>query len=294
MTTTWLSASVMAHELSGQLVLAEATARMAFRLFAEADPFGLEAQARGLVALASGQMGDPGPGKGLDDLALAGSGPRVTLWVDRGRAWSAAARGELELAAQIAAQAGTEGLDREHYAWASFCFSDVVRFGLPALGVEGLRLVDSSKGAHLIEAMQHHAEALVVRDPDRLETVAAQFANFGAHLLAAEAYAQASVMLASNGEETRAGRDAALSMALESLCERPQTPALALRPTLVSPRELEVALDAAAGLTSPQVSEKHFISVRTVDNHLSSVYRKMGVGGRDELAGVFSPLLQNE
>ncbi len=53
---------------------------------------------------------------------------------------------------------------------------------------------------------------------------------------------------------------------------------------MVSDREIEVALDASSGLTSPQIAEKRFISVRTVDNHLRSVYRKLDISGRDELA----------
>lgn len=292
MTTTWLSAAAMAYELSGQLALAASTAEEAVRLFAEADPFGLEAQTRGLVASSNGQMGDPGPGESLDDLDLVGSGPRLTIWVNRGRAWSAAARGELELAAQIAAQGGQNGLDGEHYAWAALCLSDAVRFGHPSLAVEGLRQVDSSKGAHLIEAMQQHAEALVTEDAEGLENVAARFGALGASLLAAEAYAQASLMMASNGEEAKAGRRVALSIALENLCQQPRTPALSSRPSIVSAREVEVALDAARGLTSPQIAEKHFISVRTVDNHLSSVYRKLELGGREDLNGVFSSALE--
>lgn len=292
MTAMWLSASAMTHELSGQLGRAASTAQEAAHLFARADPFGLEAQTRGFVALTSGQMGDPGPGESLDDLALVGFGPRLTIWVNRGRAWSAAARGELDLAAQIAAQAGREGLEREHYAWAALCFSDAVRFGHPALVIEGLRRVDSSNGAHLIGALQEHAEARFSEDADELESVAVRFAAFRAPLLAAEAYAQASLILASNGEKARAGRNVALSIALENLCQQPRTPALRSRPSIVSAREVEVALDAATGLTSPQISEKRFISFRTVDNHLSSVYRKLGLGGREKLAGVLSPVLE--
>lgn len=97
-----------------------------------------------------------------------------------------------------------------------------------------------------------------------------------------------------NRETTRASQDAALSMALEIRCQRPQTPPLNLRPTLVSPREVEVALNAAARSTSRQIADTHSISIRTVDNHLSSVYRKLGLGGREELAAIFSLVLATE
>jgi len=51
----------------------------------------------------------------------------------------------------------------------------------------------------------------------------------------------------------------------------------------LSDRELEVALAAAAGLTSRQIGERLFINTRTVDSHLGRIYRKLGVGSRGEL-----------
>lgn len=82
-----------------------------------------------------------------------------------------------------------------------------------------------------------------------------------------------------------------MSMAAESHCLGAATPALLTRPNLVSTRQVEVALDAARGLTSAEVSERRFISVRTVDNHLSSVYRKLGISGREELPDLFAGLV---
>ncbi len=51
---------------------------------------------------------------------------------------------------------------------------------------------------------------------------------------------------------------------------------------------------AARGYTSPEIAERRYISVRTVDNHLRSVYRKLGVGGRAELSSVLEPGTENE
>ena len=45
-------------------------------------------------------------------------------------------------------------------------------------------------------------------------------------------------------------------------------------------REREVALLAARGRTSPEIAEALFLSVRTVDTHLSRVYRKLMIEGR--------------
>jgi non-specific serine/threonine protein kinase len=51
-------------------------------------------------------------------------------------------------------------------------------------------------------------------------------------------------------------------------------------PAGLSPRETEVLKLVAKGLTNAQVAEALFISPRTVDRHLNSVYRKAGVGSR--------------
>ena len=51
-------------------------------------------------------------------------------------------------------------------------------------------------------------------------------------------------------------------------------------PARLTPREIEVLGLVATGLTTPQVAQRLFISPRTVQRHLNSVYRKIGVGSR--------------
>ena len=45
-------------------------------------------------------------------------------------------------------------------------------------------------------------------------------------------------------------------------------------------REVEVLRLVATGLTSAQVAERLYLSVRTVENHLRSIYSKLGVTSR--------------
>ena len=67
-------------------------------------------------------------------------------------------------------------------------------------------------------------------------------------------------------------------------CEGALTPALSgLAPDPLSPREREVAMLAAGGLTSPEIAERLVLSVRTVENHLQRGYDKLGVANRSEL-----------
>jgi DNA-binding CsgD family transcriptional regulator len=48
----------------------------------------------------------------------------------------------------------------------------------------------------------------------------------------------------------------------------------------LSNREREVLRLVAKGLTAPQVAERLFLSVRTVENHLRSIYSKLNVSTR--------------
>ena len=60
-------------------------------------------------------------------------------------------------------------------------------------------------------------------------------------------------------------------------------PAPAVRPTALdelSPRELEVLELVAAGLTNEAIAERLFLSVRTVERHLSNVYSKLKLSGK--------------
>ncbi len=62
---------------------------------------------------------------------------------------------------------------------------------------------------------------------------------------------------------------------------RPATGWAALTPT-----ELRVTRAVADGLSNPQIAERMFISRRTVATHLTSIFRKLGISSRAELAAV--------
>ncbi len=54
--------------------------------------------------------------------------------------------------------------------------------------------------------------------------------------------------------------------------------------TPLTSRERDIASLAAQGVSSKDIADQLFLSVRTVNNHLQNVYSKLGVGSRRELA----------
>ncbi len=56
----------------------------------------------------------------------------------------------------------------------------------------------------------------------------------------------------------------------------------------LTPAELRVAEAAAAGGTNKEIAQALFVTRRTVEIHLSNAYRKLGIEGREDLAGALS------
>jgi DNA-binding CsgD family transcriptional regulator len=56
----------------------------------------------------------------------------------------------------------------------------------------------------------------------------------------------------------------------------------------LTPSERRVAEMAAEGPTNREIAQALFVTPKTVEVHLSSVYRKLGIGSRSQLAGALS------
>ena len=115
--------------------------------------------------------------------------------------------------------------------------------------------------------------------------MAARFESFGALVFAAEALNQASWIERRRGRLAAADRLRSQVMALRGRRPTAVTPGLASHAGLASLtlREAEVASLVAAGRTSKEVGVHLGVSVRTVDNLLQRVYRKLGIAGRADL-----------
>jgi DNA-binding NarL/FixJ family response regulator len=114
-----------------------------------------------------------------------------------------------------------------------------------------------------------------------LATVAEEFAAQGSRLPAAEVLAKAS-SLAPKGEP-EAAKLAVRAAHLASMCPGAMTPPLMRLTSPLGPRETEIGVAAAGGMTSREIAHRFSLSVRTVDNHLASAFRKLGLHAREEL-----------
>jgi DNA-binding NarL/FixJ family response regulator len=143
-------------------------------------------------------------------------------------------------------------------------------------------------GSSLLALLARHARAAVGSDDRALGEVARLWEACGHAILAAEALAEAVRSAARDGRAGDAARwrqRLAVAMDLEGLVS---TPGLRLidSATPLTAREREIATRAADGLTSKQIAERLYVSPRTVDNHLHSVFAKLGVRARSELPSV--------
>ncbi|SES19205.1 DNA-binding response regulator, NarL/FixJ family, contains REC and HTH domains [Lentzea xinjiangensis] len=168
-------------------------------------------------------------------------------------------------------EAAADARAHGEFAAEALLLHEAVRLGHAAEALDRLRELASTTTGLLVPVFAAHAEASVRKDSAALVQVAARFEQAGFMLLAAEAAAE-------SGNRALFGR-------LAGLCEGARTPALAgMAVAPLTRREREIAVLAARGLTNKEIAEALVISVRTVDNHLSNAYAKLGIAARAELA----------
>ncbi|GGN21462.1 LuxR family transcriptional regulator [Lentzea pudingi] len=213
---------------------------------------------------------------------------RITQFaVGAARSWVLAGAGRVNEAMRTALD--NAALARAHGANSEEIVSlhDAARFGAdtsPRL----LELAKSRKDP-LTTAYASHAQARALRDPAGLEEVATAFTACGATLYAAEALAEASRLSRLHDRPRDADRLERQASALAESFDGATTPGLVVTSTLIAltPRQLEIARLAVAGLTNVEIAERLAIAKRTVDNHLHTTYAAVGVTGRDGLRALF-------
>ncbi|MEJ3749250.1 LuxR C-terminal-related transcriptional regulator [Actinomycetes bacterium KLBMP 9797] len=215
-------------------------------------------------------------------------------WREQARAWVAACAGDVETAIKTLAVLVARLRTDELAAHEAHALHDLVRLGcanlpLPWADVAGMGQTVAERlgelagvvDGPLVELMALHARHAA--DGDGLLAVADAFARRGLLLLAVDTAAMAVYRLRAARSPHAAAAGARLGDLLAG-CETLDTPSLRTARPRLTGREHEIARLAATGLPSRQIAERLYLSVRTVENHLQRIYRKLGVTNRSELA----------
>ena len=126
-------------------------------------------------------------------------------------------------------------------------------------------------------------------DGDALLAVAEELQAMGDPIAAADATAQAALCF-TRGERhgpALAAASRAARIAADCGAVTPATQA-ANRPLQLSPREYDIAVLVADGLTNRQIAETLTLSPRTVEGHIFRIRTRLGLPNRGELAQVIA------
>jgi DNA-binding CsgD family transcriptional regulator len=239
-------------------------------------------------ALASAQAGDESDAvaalEELDDLPTT---PERLFDADvlSAKAWLAAVQGHRSRATLFLRQAAVSAREAALVAIESRVQHDLIRLGEDGEVAGRLALLAEIHKSAACAARAHHAAAKVDGAGDRLEQAAARLEEVGLLLLGAEAFAEAAAAHARSGSR-RANACHRRAARLLAGCDdaRPPTMILEDHAARLTPREQEVVMMAARGMTSRQIAERLIISLRTVNNLIQHAYVKLGVHNRREAA----------
>ena len=141
-----------------------------------------------------------------------------------------------------------------------------------------------------------YVEGRLANDWGALDAAAGRYAELGRAYRAASTWAEAAVLAAAHDLSTARRLARQAQPILDGL--GPDGDLATIRhlcgagrrrgPRGLSPSEAQVIELVAAGLTNIEIAERLVLSRRTVESHVSSAYRKFGVGNRVELAQAFA------
>ncbi len=250
------------------------------------DFTGLRPAARSLHATALAQLGRFADARSqLEQVdASAMDDPKVDMQSAQAQAWLALSVNDLDRAVSLLRTAGRRGMDSSHRCLGALTSYEVVRLGRADAVVDDL--VEAADGCEgqLLAALAEHAVAAASRNADALDAVSIRLEQLGVTLAAADASAQAGRAHLRAGRSEAERRSSRRAQGLGERCDGRRGTEVADGTSTLTPREREVALLAARRERSREIGASLGISVRTVDNHLASVYRKLGVVGRDEMS----------
>lgn len=222
----------------------------------------------------------------LDGLGIPASDVSGSLIV-QARAWTEVAEGHLTAGKRLLEEAAALARAGGDAVGEVAALHDLVRVGRGAQVAGRLVVLASVVEGDLVRARGAMAVAIGSGDAEGLQAASASFEAMGAPIFAAEAATAAAVALRRAGDNRRAAAAERRAAALVGRCPGVSTPMLGgiESQAMLTPRELEVARLAAAGLSNREIAARLSVSVRTVETQLQRTYEKLGVRRRADLQG---------
>jgi len=215
------------------------------------------------------------------EAALGGRDPSPIqrMHVIRARGWVAAARSRAE--ALTIMRAGADLMAEPMPVHAAHLAYEALRLG--ANVADELEALAKRGETRIVAAFAAHARARAGHDGGALLAAADELSAIGANHYAMEAAVDAATAFRNAGREDSARRAATRARELHSWLQDVPPPALEGPVVELTPRERQLTELAASGLSNPEIAERLVLSVRTVEAHLYSAMRKLGVSSRQEL-----------
>lgn len=155
--------------------------------------------------------------------------------------------------------------------------------------VSRLEDIAGAAGGGLAALMAREASASHTHDACAFETLADDAVVFGALGLARDAASSAVSLFTDQAEPAAAYRTLQTFRSLDGRLPGVRCFPADRMPTILSARETEVADLVAIGHSNSEVAERLFISTRTVDHHVASVFSKLDVHRREDVAVLHAP-----
>lgn len=282
----WSYALALIHLHAGRLHDAQPLARLAIDQLRWRDFTGLLGPAIALAATVAAQLGEPGEAEALlgqldaahlDDV-------KVTLQAAEARAWLAVAADDPAAAVAEIGTAVARGAELGHLLLTALTASVGIRAGGAggaAALAEPLAGFAAYSGCTLITTLADTAAAWRDANASAAIELAPRIQSMGLDALALDTVRAA--LDWADGQRMLERRARVLATELALTVVRPRRGRDPREQTGLTEREWVIARAAARRERSREIAERLGVSVRTVDNHLASVYRKLGVGGRTEL-----------
>jgi DNA-binding CsgD family transcriptional regulator len=203
----------------------------------------------------------------------------------RARAWAEWTVGNSALATALLGDAAEHAARTGSLALEAVALHDVFRMVRGSVRARLAELAERSPSPSITLRLRH-VDGIARGDVAGLVALAEELERRGALLLAAEVAGDAVPLAEASGLRTASRTASAMRNRLAEVCQGAETPGVTgQRSTGLTPRERDVCVLAAEGRPSKEIAERLGVSVRTVDNLLQRSYVKLGVSGRNELAG---------